>query len=167
MPGLGFGGLGIIYLCILQKQYPLDLPLTFFLNQTFITVMVYFYITFFLLYLILIPILTYLYNRQKEQLKNDPASSNCATFCCILYVFFQLILLVTALFILVLLIAGPIILTYIWVELIKAKLNNNNSPQDIFFGLCLASVFAPIGVFLILFFIDMLVTFIKSKGNSD
>ena len=63
--GLGFGGLGIIYICILNNDYTLSLNLSFATNETFIQIIVYTYLSFIILYLIMVPLLTLAYNSRQ------------------------------------------------------------------------------------------------------
>lgn len=62
--GFSFGGLGFAYLCTISKVHPLLIPGSFFSSNTFIQIIVYVYLSFVLLYIILVPLLTVSYNRR-------------------------------------------------------------------------------------------------------
>lgn len=64
MSGFGFGEVGFVQLCILAGENEnIDIP-AFLLSPTFVSTMVYTYITFLALYFILVPCISYLFKRQ-------------------------------------------------------------------------------------------------------
>ena len=93
LTGLGFGGLGIVGLCILNSEYEIALNIPFVTNQTFIQVTVYCYLGFLLLYLILIPMMTFSYQSRSQNNVGDTTGTStcCDTLCCVFYYFFQFI----------------------------------------------------------------------------
>lgn len=60
--GFSFGGLGFAFLCTINDINPLLIPATFLSSNAFIQAIVYSYISFVVLYLILVPLLTISYN---------------------------------------------------------------------------------------------------------
>lgn len=64
--GFSFGGLGFAFLCTISKQHQLLIPSSFLSSNTFIQVIVYGYLSFFALYLILVPMLTLSYNQRNK-----------------------------------------------------------------------------------------------------
>ena len=62
--GFSFGGLGFVYLCTINEVSPIIIPATFLSSNVFIQVICYTYISFFGLYLILIPLLTCSYSNR-------------------------------------------------------------------------------------------------------
>ena len=64
--GFSFGGLGFAFLCTISKVHPLLIPSTFLSSNTFIQIIVYSYLSFFGLYLILVPLLTVSYNQRNK-----------------------------------------------------------------------------------------------------
>lgn len=63
--GFPFGGLGFAFLCTISEVHPLLIKASFLSSNTFIQIVVYFYISFAVLYLIMVPLLTYLFNQRK------------------------------------------------------------------------------------------------------
>lgn len=87
--GLGFGGLGIVFMCVLDVEggYDLYLSGTILTNPTFVEVIVYLYLGFILLYLIMMPILTHAYNSRND--KDAVVVATCMdTCCCFVYYLF-------------------------------------------------------------------------------
>lgn len=109
--GFSFGGLGFAFLCTLSMVHPLLIPSTFLSSNTFIQVIVYGYLSFFALYIILVPILTISYNERAKD--PNPEGSCFDTFCCVIYYICQFLFMVTALFMICIKILGPPLLVYV------------------------------------------------------
>ena len=154
LTGLGFGGLGIVGLCILNSEYSIALNLSFLTNQSFIEATVYCYLSFLILYLILVPLLTYSHqSRNRTNLADNSGKNTCCdTLCCAFYYFFQFIFFLSILFVLFLKLIGPVILIYDLVEVGRAHIANSSS-QTAFYALSVISIFGPITVFTIIYII--------------
>lgn len=63
--GFSFGGLGFVYLCTINEANPILIPSSFLSSNTFIQIVVYMYLSFFGLYIILIPLLTCSYGKRE------------------------------------------------------------------------------------------------------
>lgn len=126
--GLGFGGMGIVFICVLdvEDDYDLYLSGTFLSNPTFVEVIVYLYLGFIVLYVIMMPILTYAYNSRNN--KDAVTEATCMdTCCCFTYYFFEFIFFFTVLFMVCLKVVGPVVLVYDLVEVGRAHFSNGTN----------------------------------------
>lgn len=67
--GFSFGGLGFAFLCTISQVHPLLIPSNFLSSNTFIQIIVYVYLSFVVLYLLLVPLLTISYNQRNKDPK--------------------------------------------------------------------------------------------------
>lgn len=109
--GFSFGGLGFAFLCTISKDHPLLIPSSFLSSNTFIQIIVYGYLSFFGLYLILVPLFTFSYNQRSKD--SNPEGSCYDTFCCVIFYICQFLFVVTAIFMVCIKIMGPALLVYV------------------------------------------------------
>lgn len=64
--GFSFGGLGFAFLCTLDAVNPILIPAKFISSNTFIQIIVYCYISFFIMYIVLLPLLTISHNNRSK-----------------------------------------------------------------------------------------------------
>lgn len=60
--GFSFGGLGFAFLCTIDAVNPILVPAKIISSNTFIQVIVYCYLSFFFMYIVLLPLLTIAHN---------------------------------------------------------------------------------------------------------
>jgi hypothetical protein len=58
---------------------------------------------------------------------------------------------------------GPIILTYIWIEIIVNRQSSDPSAQNIFLGLCTNAYFTPIVIFGLTLIIQQIAKYVSGK----
>ena len=110
--GFSFGGLGFVYLCTIDEVSPILLPATFLSSNGFIQAIVYIYISFFGLYVILIPLLTCSYAN-----RNEEGSGGCTdTLCCIFFYIFNVLFILAAVFMICIKLLGPPLMIYVLIE---------------------------------------------------
>lgn len=149
--GFSFGGLGFAFLCTISQVHPLLIPSTFLSSNTFIQIIVYGYLSFFALYILLVPILTISYNQRAKD--PNPESSCCDTFCCVVYYICQFLFMLTALFMICIKVLGPALLLYVLVEVVRAGFRSYVSNLTPFFALSVLSIFLPFVVFIVVYLI--------------
>ncbi len=149
--GFSFGGLGFVFLCTISVVHPILIPATFLSSNTFIQAIVYSYLSFFFLYIVLLPILTISYNKRSKDPK--PESSCMDSFCCVMYYFTQFLFMLTALFMIFIKIVGPPLLVYVLVEVARAGMASSIGNLTVFFTLCILSLFLPMFTFIIAYII--------------
>lgn len=63
--GFPFGGIGFAFLCTIQEVNPLLIKTTFLASNTFIQIIVYFYVGFFFMYGLVIPLITFAFKKRQ------------------------------------------------------------------------------------------------------
>ena len=117
-----------MFICVLdvEDDYDLYLSGTFLSNPTFVEVIVYLYLGFIVLYVIMMPILTYAYNSRNN--KDAVTEATCMdTCCCFTYYFFEFIFFFTVLFMICLKVVGPAVLIYDLIEVGRAHFSNGTN----------------------------------------
>lgn len=136
----GFGGLGVVYICMEHTLEPNVIPSSFLTQNYFIQIVVYAMLSFIALYALFVPPIAYCHNKRDPQ--KDPTA--CDNIICFFHYFFQILLFIATIFLFVLLLAGIPILFYLLYGIGKMT----KTDQNIFFGLAVTCLVAPIGVFL-------------------
>ena len=129
----------------------MSLNLSFATNQSFIITVVYLYLSFIVLYLILVPLLTCTYDRQNQQYNNR--TSCCDTCCCIFYYFLQFIFFLSILVVFFLKLMGPVILIYDLIEVGRAHLANS-STQTAYYALSIIAIFGSFIIFIVIYIVS-------------
>ncbi len=149
--GFSFGGLGFAFLCTISEVNTLLIPSSFLSSNTFIQIIVYSYLSFFILYILLVPLLTISYN---ERNKNPSPKSSCSdTFCCVIFYICQFLFMVTAVFMILIKLLGPPLLIYVLVQVVRAGFQNSQGSMSAFFALAVMSIVLPFFMFWIVYFV--------------
>ena len=129
--------------------------LGFLTNETFIEIVVYCYMSFIILYLIMMPILSYSYNQRNasNNINAEGTSTCCDTLCCFVYYFFQFLFFISILFMVLLKIIGPVLLVYDLIEVGRAHLASV-STQTPFYALTIIGIFGPMTLFIIVYILS-------------
>ena len=150
--GFSFGGLGFVYLCTINEVSPIIIPATFLSSNTFIQVICYTYLSFFGLYLILIPLLTCSYSNRNSEGEGG-CSDNC---CCVFFYFFNILSILTAIFMIAIKLIGPPLLIYVLIEEVRSGLYTSSPIHRPFFALALLAICLPPATFLFIKIVKMI-----------
>ena len=150
--GFSFGGLGFVFLCTISVQHPLLIPATFLSSNVFIQTIVYSYLSFFFLYIVILPLLTLSYNNRAKN--TSPETTFMDSFCCVVFYSTQLLFIFTAIFMICIKIIGPLLLLYVLVEVARSDMASSIGNLTVFFTFCILSLFLPMITFIITYLIS-------------
>ena len=143
--GFSFGGLGFVYLCTINEVNPILIHSSFLSSNTWIQVIVYTYLSFFGLYVILVPLITCSYAKRTEEAKGGCGD----TCCCILFYICNILFIITGIFMIAIKLLGPPLLIYVLIEEGRSGLYSSSGSHAAFFSLTILSICLPVAGFLV------------------
>jgi len=137
----GFGGLGIVYSCMVHHYDPTAIPSSFLTQNYFIQIIVYSMLVFIVMYILLVPLTSWLEERR------DPQKERTGCECCLyaFYLFCQFLLLVGMVGFVAVVLGGVPVLFYLLNGITKSR----PMTQTTFFALAINCLVSPYFVGLV------------------